>query len=247
VIDDISYITSMPIANVNVKVQSITLRHQIVGEIRKAILAGSLLPGERVVERALAAKVGASVTAAREALIQLESEGLITKRSNTTTNITSLTHEEIAQTFAVRRSLERLAVAEAAHRATESSVQHLTGLHDLAVEAATRRHPQLYVQRDFAWHHAIWLASRNDVLANTLRRLVLPLFGFSIIQVVSHPSFDLLEDAQLHAPILHAIARRDATAAVAAFEDGLHAWTTHVREQPAFQIKEHPPCVAAGD
>lgn len=237
----------MPIANVKVKVQSITLRHQIVAEIRRAILDGSLLPGERVVERALAAKLGTSVTAVREAVIQLESEGLITKRSNTTTNITSLTHEEIAQTFAVRYSLERLAVAEAAHRATESSVRHLTGLHELAIEAATRKDPQLYVQRDFAWHQAIWLASGNEVLANTLHRLVLPLFGFSILQVVSHPSFDLLDDAQLHAPILHAIARRDATAAVAAFEDGLHAWTTHVREQPAVQMKEHPQCLAAGD
>ncbi len=230
-----------------VKVQSITLRHQIVAQIRQAILEGSLLPGERVVERTLAVKLGTSVTAVREALIQLESEGLITKRSNTTTNITSLTSEEIAQTFAVRHSLERLAVAEAAHRATGKSVRDLKSLHKLVIEAARRKDPQLYVQRDFAWHEAIWILSGNPVLAGTLSRLVLPLFGFSIIQVVSRPSFDLLEDAQLHTPILLAIARNNAAAAVVAFDNGIRAWTTHVQEQPVLRTKEHVACVAAGD
>ncbi len=238
---------SMPIATGEVKVQSITLRHQIVAQIRQAILEGSLPPGERVVERALAVRLGASVTAVREALIQLESEGLITKRSNTTTNITSLTSEEIAQTFAVRHSLERLAVAEAAHRATGKSVRDLKSLHRLVIEAARQKHPQLYVQRDFAWHEAVWTLSGNPVLAGTLRRLVLPLFGFSIMQVVSQPSFDLLEDARLHAPILLAIARNDAAAAVVAFDHGIRTWTTHVQEQPAMRTEDNASCVAAGD
>lgn len=230
-----------------VKVQSITLRHQIVVQIRQAILEGSLLPGERVVERTLALQLGTSVTAVREALIQLESEGLITKRSNTTTHITSLTSKEIIQIFAVRQSLERLAVAEAAHCATGKSVRDLKSLHKLVIEAARRKDPQLYVQRDFAWHEAIWSLSGNEVLAGTLRRLVLPLFGFSIMQVVSQPSFDLLEDARLHAPILLAIERNDAAAAVAALESGLRTWTTHVREQPPAATKENMACAVAGD
>ncbi len=225
----------MPIAKA--QVQSITLRHQIVARIREAILNGSLGPGERVVERALAIELGASVTAVREALIQLESEGLITKRSNTTTNITSLTRGEISQTFAVRRTLERLAVAEAAHRATVADVRQLRRLHELASRAAANRDPQLYVQRDFTWHCAVWQASGNEVLVNTLRRLVLPLFGFSIIQAVSHPGFDLLEDARLHKPILEAIARNHAAAAVEAFEVGNRTWNMQALENPAAQIR----------
>ena len=61
--------------------------------------------------------MGASVTAVREAIIQLEAEGLITKRTNTTTNVSVLTAEEIAQTFVVRQALERVAMIEAARRA----------------------------------------------------------------------------------------------------------------------------------
>ncbi len=233
----------MPIAKV--KVQSLTLRHQIVTRIRQAILDGSLQPGERVVERTLAAVFGASVTAVREAVIQLEAEGLIAKRSNTATNITSLTHAEIAQTFAVRFTLEKMAVAEASQHATAAQVRELKDLHERAVEAAGSRDPQLYVQRDFAWHQAVWSASGNEVLAATLRRLVLPLFGFSVIQVVSQKNFDLLEDALSHKAILRAIARQDGAAAVAAFEKGIRSWTTHVREQPARRRKEKECLVAS--
>lgn len=221
----------MPIGSL--KVQSITLRHQIVAQIRQAILDGSLGPGERVVERTLASEIGASVTAVREALIQLEAEGLITKRSNTTTNITSLTEDEIAQTFAVRNNLERMAVMEAAQRATAADLRQLRALHKAAMDAASEKDPQLYVQRDFAWHEALWLASGNRVLAATLRRLMVPLFGFSIIQTVSQKNFDLIEDSQLHTPILEAIVRKDAAAAVAAFDSAIRQWTTHVRERPA--------------
>jgi DNA-binding GntR family transcriptional regulator len=224
-----------------------TLRHQIVSRIRQAILDGSLLPGERLVERALAANLGASVTAVREAVIQLEAEGLITKRSNTATNITSLTHAEIAQTFAVRAHLERFATAEAARRATPSDVRRLTELHKLAVETAARKDPQLYIQRDFAWHQAVWDASGNEVLAAALRRLVLPLFGFSVIQVIRQAGFDLVEDAKLHTPILKAIARHDPAAAVAAFERGIKEWATHVWEQPSGRSKGSGKCSAAGD
>lgn len=232
----------MPIAKG--KVQAITLRHQIASQIRKAILDGSLHPGERVVERALALQLGASVTAVREAVIQLESEGLITKKSNTATNITELTEREIRQTFAVRSTLERMAVAEAADHATPAAIRRLRELHDLATAAANRRDRRVYVQRDFAWHEAVWAASENEVLEHTLRRVARPLFGFSIIQVVSEPSFDLAEDARSHTPILEAIARQDREQAVAAFERAIYLWTTHVRESRPGQQEDK--CLAFG-
>lgn len=220
----------MPIAPI--KVQLVTLRHQIATQIRQAILDGSLRPGERVVERTLASEIGASVTAVREAVIQLEAEGLITKRSNTATNITSLTGDEIAQTFAVRHTLERMAVAEAAKHAGRGGIRLLRQLHSAAREAALAKDRHLYVQRDYAWHEAVWSTSGNAVLTATLRRVVLPLFGFSVVETVLQKDFDLLEDVQLHTPILQAIVLKDASAAMSAFDKGIRVWTTHVRERP---------------
>lgn len=209
-------------------IRSSTLRHQIASQLRQAILDGSVCPGERLVERTLGSELGTSVTVVREAIIQLEAEGLVTKRTNTTTNVTVLTAEEIAQTFVVRRALERLAVTEAARRATAFDVQHLTYLFESAMEAAQKNLTNEYVQRDFAWHEAVWALARNEVLASTLRRIVLPLFGLGSVRAIVQKNYNLVEDAQLHLAILEAISRNDACAAGEAFERGMEEWQAQV-------------------
>ncbi len=209
-------------------VQCITLRHQIAARIRQAILEGSVGPGERLVERTLGTEMGASVTAVREAIIQLEAEGLITKRTNTTTNVSVLTAEEIAQTFVVRQALERIAMIEAARRAKPDDIRRLTEIFGRMTDAAHRMLFGVYVQNDFAWHEAVWAISGNEVLRTTLRRLVLPLFGLSSVRVVAQKNYNLTEDSQLHAAILDAIARNDPDAAAEAFDLGIKEWQSQV-------------------
>lgn len=209
-------------------VQCITLRHQIAARIRQAILEGLVEPGERLVERTLGTEMGASVTAVREAIIQLEAEGLITKRTNTTTNVSVLTADEIAQTFVVRHALERVATIQAARRATSEDVRRLRELFGKMVEAAEQKLSGIYVRHDFAWHDAVWAVSGNEVLRTTLRRLVLPLFGLSSVHVVAQKHYNLIEDAQLHAAILDAIATNDPEAAAEAFDRGINEWQSQV-------------------
>jgi DNA-binding GntR family transcriptional regulator len=216
----------MPIAPKTV--QSFTLRHQIAAQIRQAILEGAVEPGERLVERTLGTEMGASVTAVREAIIQLEAEGLITKRANTTTNVAVLTAEEITQTFVVRRALERVAMMEAARRATADDVRHLTELFSKMLEAARHRLSGVYVQHDFVWHDAVWAISGNEVLRTTLRRILLPLFGLSSVRVVAAKNYNLVEDAELHAAILDAIAKNDPQGAAEAYERGIQEWQSQV-------------------
>ena len=215
-----------PLASKSVK--CITLRHQIAARIRQAILEGSVEPGERLVERTLGTEMGASVTAVREAIIQLEAEGLITKRTNTTTNVSVLTDEEIGQTFVVRHALERVAMIEAARRAKADDVRHLREVFSRMMEAAQKKLSGLYVRHDFAFHDAIWAIAGNEVLRITLRRLVLPLFGLSSVRIVAQKNYNLVEDAELHAAILDAIARNDSNAAAEAFDCGIKEWQSQV-------------------
>ncbi|MBC7238582.1 MAG: GntR family transcriptional regulator, partial [Chloroflexi bacterium] len=55
------------------------LSAQVVREIRRAILSGALPPGARVVEAEIAQQMGISRSPVREAMVQLEHEGLITR------------------------------------------------------------------------------------------------------------------------------------------------------------------------
>ena len=53
------------------------LRRQVLDELRQSIISGRLNPGDRLLERELIAMMGVSRTVIREALRQLESEGLV--------------------------------------------------------------------------------------------------------------------------------------------------------------------------
>ena len=111
-------------------------RHLVADRIRESILDGSLEPGERLVERKLADTLGVSQSAIREALIQLELEGHVTKKPNSATYVTHLSQRELENTIAVRRALEGFAVEEAARHATPSDVARLEKLYDLSSAAA---------------------------------------------------------------------------------------------------------------
>ena len=107
------------VAPVFTRVSKQTLRGQIADRIREAILNGSLGSGERVVERRLAEQFGASLTAVREALITLESEGFVLKKPNLSTYVTEYSQGDVKKAFEFRRVLESYAIEEAMRRATQ--------------------------------------------------------------------------------------------------------------------------------
>lgn len=212
------------------KIATATLRQQIVHQVRQAILNGTLHPGERLVERNLAASLGTSLTAAREAMIQLESEGLITKRPNSTTHVTQLSPEEISQIFAVRRVLEEFAFVEAARQGTTQENAKLEQIHIKALRFAQAGDARAYIGQDLAWHEAVWRMAHNPYLHASLTRAILPLFGFSIIGVAMQEGFDLVEDARNHEPLLKAIAARDVVATRRAYRAAAENWSVETQK-----------------
>jgi DNA-binding GntR family transcriptional regulator len=204
------------------KLEAPTLRKQIADRIRASVLQGALKPGEKIVERDLAAQFGTSLTAVREAVIQLETEGLIIKRPNASTAVVQLSTQEVLDIFAVRRELERYAVVEAARRITDEECELLAELHEQAVSAAMADDASRYIQADLCWHQAIWRITRNSYLESALQRVIVRLFGFSYIQHAA--GFNLLEDAYSHRELLNTILQKDPQAAEAAFATVVETW-----------------------
>jgi DNA-binding GntR family transcriptional regulator len=223
------------------KISTATLRQQIVHEVRQAILNGTLHPGERLVERNLAASLGTSLTAAREAMIQLESEGLITKRPNSTTHVTQLSPEEISQIFAVRRVLEEFAFVEAARHGTPQENSKLEQIHTKAVRFAEAGDARAYIGQDLNWHEAVWRMAHNQFLYASLTRAILPLFGFSVIGVAMQEGFDLVEDARNHEPLLKAIAAHDVAATRRAYRAAADNWSVEAMKAASVPAKPAAP------
>ena len=194
------------------RLPSYSLRGRIAETLREAILNGTLEEGQRLVERSLAAQLGASLTAVREALIELEMEGFIQKRRNASTYVTKLTLEDAEKIFAVRSALEAYAVEQAALVAGPEHIERLEARYLEMQEAARANDRKAFLRKDYAWHEMIWQITGNEYLQAALRRLLVPLFAFTAIRIVTRGVFDLLHDAQTHALLT-----------------GLTEWNAHAR------------------
>jgi DNA-binding GntR family transcriptional regulator len=208
------------------KVSDRSLRDQIAGSIKEAILSNSLRAGDRLVERKLAAQFGVSLTAVREALIVLEVEGFVVKKTNSSTYVTKLSLQEVEKAFDLRRVLEGFAMELAVQLATPKEIQSLEKAYLDMIDAAAHGNVDLFLQKDCEWHEAIWRLAGNEYLFAALRRLILPLFAFAAIRIHAGSPLDLLADAHRHQPLLDAIKARDIKECRAALSQVTEEWVS---------------------
>jgi DNA-binding GntR family transcriptional regulator len=101
------------------------LRQQVLIALRRAIVSGRLAPGQRLTERALIEMLGVSRTVIREALRQIEAEGLIEIIPNKGPVVRQLSATEAKELYRIRAVLEGLAARLFAESATEATIQEL--------------------------------------------------------------------------------------------------------------------------
>lgn len=89
--------------------QNASLRFQVEEKLRQAIAAGRFKPGDRLIERELCALIGVGRTSIREALRQLEAEGLVTSYPHKGPMVTVISYDEAEQLYKVRAILESFA------------------------------------------------------------------------------------------------------------------------------------------
>jgi DNA-binding GntR family transcriptional regulator len=206
-----------------------TLRGRIIERVEEAILSGSLAAGERLVERKLAEQFSTSTTVVREALIELEAQGFVMRKTNSATYVTKLSREAAEKIFAFRKIVETYAVEEAARLATPQQIRHLEELYWALLEAARSQDTSRFMRSDFALHEAIWKIPDNEYVTLTLKRILLPIFSFTAIRIFSSAPFDLLQDANSHLPLLEAIKSKNPEAARSAFLAAADEWLSKTR------------------
>lgn len=110
----------------------LALRDQILVELRQRIVNGDYPPGQRLTEDRLAADFGVSRNPVREALRIVQAEGLVTMTPRRGAVVSTPDASTIADLFAVRTSLEKVAARLAAERATPGDVSDLRALLEAA-------------------------------------------------------------------------------------------------------------------
>ena len=118
--------------------------------IRDAILDGDLKPGERIRQEAIARRLGTSRIPVREALRQLETEGLVTLVPHSGATVAVLDYERFSELYMLREVVEPMAIAESASRLTDEQLTHLAQL--VAVIEDAGDDPMRWLEADRRFH-----------------------------------------------------------------------------------------------
>ena len=146
---------------------NLTKAEAVYRETRWRILTGALPPATAVNQAELAAEFGVSQTPVREALLRLESEGLVVFIAHSMVRVSPLDLQELDELYAIRVTLDSFAGQLAAANRTPEDVARLKAL--LAHNAAVNLDDRL--QRNLEFHRSIYRASGNQQLTVLLDQL----------------------------------------------------------------------------
>jgi len=196
-----------------------TLRERALVALRSAILSGGYRPGDHLGEVEIATRLNISRGTVREALRHLQQEGLVTPGVRGMLRVRTLSPEEVGELFRVRGALEGQAVAEivASERRAEAVARLTTALDELAAAAE----PEAQLEADLAFHALLCELSGNTVLLDTWRHLEGPTRVVVLSAATADRSFPMSADR--HRPIVEAIDRGDADAAVRVLREHMTA------------------------
>jgi DNA-binding GntR family transcriptional regulator len=145
------------------------LRKQVVELLREVLLAGEFEPGERLVEAPLCKRFGVSRTVVREAIRQLESEGLVVTVANRGPVVAELSTEDARALYEVRASLEGLAGSLFAQRASDAQRRRLRGALATVTAAFEQSDLRKRVAAKDAFYEALLAGAGNPIIGSTLR------------------------------------------------------------------------------
>lgn len=147
------------------------LRHSVTESIRNAIAVGRFKAGERLPERDLCEMTGVSRTLVREALRQLESEGLIKVLPHRGPIVARLTPEQAEGIYQVRIELEGLASQLFAERATETQRKALQQAFEQLRRSFGDDDPLIRLHAKNHFYECLIEGSGNEALGTALRML----------------------------------------------------------------------------
>ncbi|HZQ09263.1 MAG TPA: GntR family transcriptional regulator [Anaerolineae bacterium] len=198
-----------------------TLRTRVTDSVRQAILQGVLLPGEQVNQVQIAAKLRTSRGPVREALRQLEEEGLVQSYPHKGTFVTEITPNSIEEVYSIRRVLETFAVRRMIEHGNEANVQQLREIVRDMERAVTAGDSTLLNELDFQFHAAICRGAQHSLLMQLWKSIEV---GVRRVVALRHGIYEnLSEIVGNHPDLLAAIEAGDAPLASQLLDE-------HIRE-----------------
>lgn len=192
--------------------------------IRERIVSLELDPGVPIDEMILARQIGMPPGAAQDAITRLVEEGWLTRVDQGVQVAEDTLSSILSQLFEVRSVLEGLSARLAVAHATDQQIAALEAMMPQFEDAARNADARSWIQLDQRFHEAIYVASGNLFLENSLKQIYT--LDMRIWYLVLDRMTDLPRIVESHRAIVNALQDRDARAAE-------RALTSHIRDSQA--------------
>lgn len=144
------------------------VRERVLASLRQEIIAGTLGPGDRLVERDLAERLGVSRVPVREAIRALVAEGFVHFETPRRTVVRRLTPNDVRELFELREALEVYAAGLAAAKATPGDLAEVEALLDRAAAATKDEDAEAITDINSQLHDRIVAMAGNSLIVAAL-------------------------------------------------------------------------------
>ncbi len=177
----------------------------VIGRLRGAILAGRIVPGQRLIANDLTEQLGVSRGSIREAFQRLAADGLLDIIPNRGAVVRRLSRDHVRELFQIRVNLEGLGARLAAEQIDrlDHRQQFLTVWDEVKPDGSERSWA-LFMQQNRIYHRTIVSIGENKQLTELIDNLQLPIVMFQVGQAMrpenserSHRDHVLIADAIL--------------------------------------------------
>lgn len=201
-------------------------RDLVYAELRRRLMSGAFLPGERLREEHIAADLAVSRTPVRSAIERLIDDGLVSREERRGAVVLGWLDRDINEAFELRLLLEPYAARVAANRASEAQIEALAEINASMLRAVLsddEDHVAQVQHYNNRFHHALLAAAQSA----RVRSLVDSLLDMPIIigSFYFYSRDDMLSSVEQHKQIIAALRARDPDYAESAMR--LHLTATH--------------------
>lgn len=149
-------------------VEKYSLRGKIFNIIRQQILDDKYLQGDSLIETKLAEELGVSRTPVREAIRQLELEGLVSSIPNKGVIVKGITEKDIEDIYTIRRVLEGIAAKWAVEKIDDEELTELKNSFELMEFYTAKGDLEQVAKLNTDFHEIIFKATKSSVLHHIL-------------------------------------------------------------------------------
>jgi DNA-binding GntR family transcriptional regulator len=139
-----------------------SLAKETSNRLRRAILSGELAEGTPLPEAATAAKLGVSRVPVREALVELDREGLVEFDSNGRACVRAFTPDDLLEILTLRAALQSMAARMACKKLTPDDLRRLEAIYATTHDAKDLTE---FSSLDTAFHDEIVVIARHRRLS----------------------------------------------------------------------------------